>query len=159
MVSLQAKLAVSCATASRCGLSASPTCLRSCFAPSEVTSEWKPRCSTHLFKRLTAATLICRRRRRRYSSFGHIPRLHPDCIKLDMSITRGIERDRGKRALTATLMGFAHETGSELIAEGVQRAAEIATLGSSGVHKGQGYLSGRPAPIDIARHLVDRQPS
>lgn len=93
-----------------------------------------------------------------YSSFGHILRLHPDYIKLDMSITRGIDRDRGRRALTAALIGFAHQTGSELIAEGVETAAELATLRSLGVHKGQGYLLGRPAPIDIARNLVDRQP-
>lgn len=94
-----------------------------------------------------------------YSSFGHILRLHPDYIKLDMSITRGIDRDRGRRALTAALMGFAHETGSELIAEGVETAAELETLRALGVHKGQGYLLGRPTPFDIARHLVDRQPS
>ena len=93
-----------------------------------------------------------------YSSFGHILRLHPDYIKLDMSITRGIDRDRGRRALTAALMGFAHETGSELIAEGVETASELATLRSLRVHKGQRYLLGRPAPIDIARHLVDTQP-
>lgn len=92
-----------------------------------------------------------------YSSFGHILRLHPDYIKLDMSITRGIDRDRGKRALTAALIGFAHETGCELIAEGVETASELATLRSLGVHKGQGYLLGRPASFDIARDLVDRQ--
>jgi EAL domain-containing protein (putative c-di-GMP-specific phosphodiesterase class I) len=92
-----------------------------------------------------------------YSSFGHILRLHPDYIKLDMSITRGIDRDRGRRALTAALIGFAHETGSELIAEGVETASELATLRALGVHKGQGYLLGRPASFDIARDLVDRQ--
>jgi EAL domain-containing protein (putative c-di-GMP-specific phosphodiesterase class I) len=92
-----------------------------------------------------------------YSSFGHILRLHPDYIKLDMSITRGIDRDRGRRALTAALIGFAHETGCELIAEGVETASELATLRSLGVHKGQGYLLGRPASFDIARDLVDRQ--
>jgi EAL domain-containing protein (putative c-di-GMP-specific phosphodiesterase class I) len=92
-----------------------------------------------------------------YSSFGHILRLHPDYIKLDMSITRGIDRDRGRRALTAALIGFAHETGSELIAEGVETASELATLRALGVDKGQGYLLGRPASFDIARDLVDRQ--
>jgi EAL domain-containing protein (putative c-di-GMP-specific phosphodiesterase class I) len=92
-----------------------------------------------------------------YSSFGHILRLHPDYIKLDMSITRGIDRDRGRRALTAALIGFAHETGSELIAEGVETMSELETLRSLGVPKGQGYLLGRPAPFDTARELVDRQ--
>ena len=92
-----------------------------------------------------------------YSSFGHILRLHPDYIKLDMSITRGIDQDRGKRALTAALLGFAHETSSELIAEGVETASELETLRSLGVHKGQGYWLGRPASFDIARDLVAKQ--
>jgi EAL domain-containing protein (putative c-di-GMP-specific phosphodiesterase class I) len=92
-----------------------------------------------------------------YSSFRHILRLQPEYIKLDISLTRDIDRDHGRRALAAALIGFAHETGSELIAEGVETPAELATLRTLGVHKGQGYLLGRPAPLEVAQSLLEAE--
>jgi EAL domain-containing protein (putative c-di-GMP-specific phosphodiesterase class I) len=89
-----------------------------------------------------------------YSSFRHILRLRPDFIKLDISLTRDIDSDRGRRALAAALIGFARETGAELIAEGVETESELATLRKLGVHKAQGYLLGRPAPFETAQRLA-----
>jgi EAL domain-containing protein (putative c-di-GMP-specific phosphodiesterase class I) len=52
--------------------------------------------------------------------------------------------------LRAALVGFAQATGSKLVAEGVETEAELATLRALGVNKAQGYLIGRPAPLDEA---------
>lgn len=90
-----------------------------------------------------------------HSSFRHILRLRPDYIKLDVSLTRDIDTDRSRRALAAALIGFARETGSELIAEGVETPLELATLRQLGVHKAQGYLLGRPAPFEAAQRMVE----
>jgi EAL domain-containing protein (putative c-di-GMP-specific phosphodiesterase class I) len=89
-----------------------------------------------------------------YASFRHILSLKPDFIKLDMSLTRDIDSDIGRRSLAAALIGFARETQSELIAEGVETAAELATLECLGVSKAQGYFLGRPMPAESARQLV-----
>lgn len=91
-----------------------------------------------------------------YASFRHIINLQPDFIKLDMSITRDIDTDRTRRALAAALIRFAEETGSRIIAEGVETESELAVLRKLGVDKAQGYLLGRPAPIDAALALVGR---
>lgn len=91
-----------------------------------------------------------------YASFRHIISLQPDFIKLDMSITRDIDTDRTRRALAAALIRFAEETGSRIIAEGVETESELAVLRKLGVDKAQGYLLGRPAPIDAAVALVGR---
>jgi len=85
-----------------------------------------------------------------YASFRHILRLQPDIIKLDMSLTRDIDTDSARRALAAALISFAHETGSVIVAEGVETAAELDALRSLGVNKAQGYLFGRPAPLAAA---------
>lgn len=82
-----------------------------------------------------------------YASFRHILRLEPDVIKLDMTLTRGIDHDPARRALAAALIGFARETGSSLVAEGVETDGELRTLESLGVSTAQGYLLGRPAPV------------
>ncbi|RDB41983.1 EAL domain-containing protein [Halomonas sp. DQ26W] len=82
-----------------------------------------------------------------YASFRHILRLAPDVIKLDRSLTHGIDTRRDSRALAVALVGFATETGSGLLAEGVETQAELEVLRDIGVRKAQGYLLGRPGPL------------
>ena len=88
-----------------------------------------------------------------YASFRHILNLEPDRIKLDMSLTRDIDIDPARRALAAALIHFAADTGSTLVAEGVETAAEAATLIELGVAKAQGYFLGRPMALEaLQRH-------
>lgn len=82
-----------------------------------------------------------------FASFRHILQLNPDVIKLDMSLIRGIDADRKRRALAAALIRFAEQTDSKVTAEGVETTAELATLRQLGVDCAQGYLLGRPVPI------------
>lgn len=89
-----------------------------------------------------------------FASFRHILNLAPDRIKLDMSITRNIDSDKSRRALAAAFMRFAEETGSRLVAEGVETEAELDTLQGLGVVDIQGNLLGRPVPLPEAAHLV-----
>lgn len=94
-----------------------------------------------------------------YSSFQHIIRLNPDIIKLDMSLTRAVDKDLGRQALASALSFFARSTGSEIVAEGIESESEFATLPTLGVTKGQGYLLGRPAELHVARALADAAPT
>ena len=90
------------------------------------------------------------------SSFRHIVCMKPDVIKLDMSLTRGIESDAGKRAITSSVIQFARDHKAELIAEGVETTAELKALRNLGVMRAQGYLLGRPAPLATAVALCER---
>jgi EAL domain-containing protein (putative c-di-GMP-specific phosphodiesterase class I) len=89
-----------------------------------------------------------------HSGLQQILRMRPDLIKLDRSLIEGIGGDPGRRALAAALTMFARETGSRLIAEGVETEEELAMLRALGVDKVQGYLLGRPVPLDAALALV-----
>lgn len=82
-----------------------------------------------------------------YASFRHILTLEPDFIKLDMSLTRGIDSDSRRQALAAAFVAFASKTSSEIIAEGIETQAELEALKQLGVTKAQGYLLGRPGPL------------
>ena len=62
-----------------------------------------------------------------------------------------IQHDPGRRALAAGLMMFARDTGSRLIAEGVEREDELAVLRALGIDLIQGYLLGRPQPLAAMR--------
>ena len=81
-----------------------------------------------------------------HSSFRHILQMQPDYIKLDMSLSRGIDRDPARRALASALIWFAREIGCKLVAEGVEKASELRTLRDIGVKIVQGHLIARPAP-------------
>ncbi len=92
-----------------------------------------------------------------YASFRHILNLEPDRIKLDMSLTRDIDIDPARRALAAALIHFSTDTGSTLVAEGVETAAEAATLIELGVGRAQGYFLGRPMTMQMMQtggHLL-----
>jgi EAL domain-containing protein (putative c-di-GMP-specific phosphodiesterase class I)/DNA-binding response OmpR family regulator len=87
-----------------------------------------------------------------YAGFRHLLGLNPDIIKLDISLTRGIDADPARRALAAALVKFSDDTGAELIAEGVETASELSTLVELGIDWAQGYFLARPAPLDT--HLT-----
>jgi EAL domain-containing protein (putative c-di-GMP-specific phosphodiesterase class I) len=83
-----------------------------------------------------------------YASLRHALQLAPDMVKMDISLTRGIDRDSGRRALAAALISFAGETNMTIVAEGIERAAELDALRELGVRYGQGFYFARPAPLD-----------
>jgi EAL domain-containing protein (putative c-di-GMP-specific phosphodiesterase class I) len=84
-----------------------------------------------------------------YATFRHILRLKPDIIKLDMAITRDIDQDPARRALATALIAFARDTGSVLVAEGVETDGELDALRSLGITVAQGYHLGRPGPLFV----------
>jgi EAL domain-containing protein (putative c-di-GMP-specific phosphodiesterase class I)/AmiR/NasT family two-component response regulator len=82
-----------------------------------------------------------------FASLRHILKLEPDLIKLDMSLTRGIDADRAKRALAAGLISFAAEIDAGVIAEGIESEGELEALRGLGVVYGQGYFLARPGAL------------
>ena len=88
-----------------------------------------------------------------YASFRHILNLRPDFIKLDISLTRDIDKDPARRALAAALTAFGGETGAQIVAEGVETSAELKALRALGISKAQGYYLGRPVPLATALEL------
>jgi EAL domain-containing protein (putative c-di-GMP-specific phosphodiesterase class I) len=97
-----------------------------------------------------------------FSSLRHIVRLTPEIIKLDISLTQGLHDDPVRRALADALLRFAQETGSLLVAEGIEHPADLATWVDLGADAAQGYHLGRPGPLpaparspQVTPHLTD----
>ena len=80
-----------------------------------------------------------------HAGLGLLARFVPDMVKLDIELVRGIDTDRRRRAITASLVGLCHELETIVIAEGVETEAEAAALRALGVRYMQGYLFARPA--------------
>jgi EAL domain-containing protein (putative c-di-GMP-specific phosphodiesterase class I) len=82
-----------------------------------------------------------------FASLRHALRLAPDIVKADMSITRDVDSDGGRRALASALVSFTHQMGMTLVAEGIETERELDTLLAIGVRCGQGFLLARPGPL------------
>jgi EAL domain-containing protein (putative c-di-GMP-specific phosphodiesterase class I) len=101
-----------------------------------------------------------------YASFSLIAALRPSVIKIDREIASGIARDDAKQALVEAFVSFGGRIGALLLAEGIERRADLAILTALGVDLGQGYLIGKPQlepalprameslRLDAARHAL-----
>lgn len=82
-----------------------------------------------------------------FASLRHTLLLRPDIVKVDTSLTRGVDGDRAKRALTSALVSFGDEMGMAIVAEGIETREELEALVALGVPFGQGFYLAEPAPL------------
>lgn len=83
-----------------------------------------------------------------FTSLRHVALIAPDFLKLDMVLCRDV-REPARAALARALVSFAAETGSVVIAEGIEEPDDLAALRELGVQYGQGYLLSRPQPAEL----------
>lgn len=93
-----------------------------------------------------------------YAGLGSIANLEPDFIKLDISLITGIDTNFIKQNLVETMVKFANDHGAKVIAEGVERAEEFATVRSLGVHLVQGFFLHKPRAAAVPAR-ESRQPA
>jgi len=86
-----------------------------------------------------------------FASLRHILELRPAFVKLDRWLVADLMTDEARQAMIVGLRYFAQETGCRLIAEGIETPAELAILQELDIHLGQGYLLGRPLPVETTR--------
>jgi EAL domain-containing protein (putative c-di-GMP-specific phosphodiesterase class I) len=91
-----------------------------------------------------------------YASFALIAALRPTVIKIDREIVAGIARDDAKQALVEAFVSFGRRIGARLLAEGIEKRADLAMVTALGVDYGQGYLLGRPSELPAPPRPVDR---
>jgi EAL domain-containing protein (putative c-di-GMP-specific phosphodiesterase class I) len=85
-----------------------------------------------------------------HSGLRRLSDLHPDLVKLDMGLIRGIDTDRRRRAIVAGTVGICRELGIEVVAEGIETVGELHCLQDCGIDLIQGYLLAHPALDAIA---------
>src|ERR1700682_3323175 len=79
-----------------------------------------------------------------YSSLRHVLELQPDFIKGDRSLIHGIADDHARRVAVSAFLSLALDLGSTVVAEGVERPADLAAVRDLGLQAAQGYLLGKP---------------
>jgi EAL domain-containing protein (putative c-di-GMP-specific phosphodiesterase class I) len=88
------------------------------------------------------------------SALAHLTRLPIDIMKLDRALVTRIDRDPQARALCASVVGIGRALALDVVAEGVETAAQLTMLRDFGVAYAQGYLVSRPVPLGELAALV-----
>jgi len=82
-----------------------------------------------------------------------IRRISPDIVKLDGALLHAARSNRGAYDMLRAITAVSREIGAELVAEGLETAADVAQAISFGASMGQGYVFGAPAPAEQYRRL------
>ncbi len=95
-----------------------------------------------------------------YSSLSYLHRLPFSSLKIDRSFVSALIDDAGDyaggSALVPAIITMAHNLGLEVVAEGVETAAQLVLLRDLHCDIIQGYLSGRPMPeADFRQRFLD----
>lgn len=83
-----------------------------------------------------------------YSSLSNLTRLPLNQLKIDQSFVRNIGIKGTDDTIVQTIIGMANTLGFDVIAEGVETEEQKAFLELNGCPVLQGYLLGKPVPID-----------
>jgi diguanylate cyclase (GGDEF)-like protein/PAS domain S-box-containing protein len=95
-----------------------------------------------------------------YSSLGHLHRLPIDKIKIDRLFVRHLDEAPGNREILRTILVLAKHLGLDVVAEGVESAAQLTTLRELACAYGQGFLFSHPVPPSgVVELLVGDEPS
>jgi EAL domain-containing protein (putative c-di-GMP-specific phosphodiesterase class I) len=90
-----------------------------------------------------------------YSSLSYLHRFPCDTIKVDRSLVRDSGLNGSTPLILRSVIALAHELGKEVVAEGVETAADASYLRSIGCEYGQGFYYGEPmAAKDVADLLA-----
>jgi diguanylate cyclase len=91
-----------------------------------------------------------------YSSLSYLSSLPITTIKIDQSFVRSMTRKPTSRKIIHMILRLAEELDIPVVAEGIEHAEEEQMLADLGCTYGQGYLFGKPLPLNqtllLTRH-------
>jgi EAL domain-containing protein (putative c-di-GMP-specific phosphodiesterase class I) len=83
-----------------------------------------------------------------YSSLDTLRSFPFDRIKIDRSFFSSTRADQQTTAIIRAVLGLGKSFGIPVLAEGIETFDQISMLSAEGCDEAQGFLLGRPAPLD-----------
>lgn len=92
------------------------------------------------------------------SNLDRLRRMPVDILKIDRAFVSGLGGGGREEIILRNLARMTAELGMEVVAEGIETAAEARAVSALGIRFGQGYHLGRPAPVEIWASRLDAGP-
>jgi ammonium transporter, Amt family len=89
-----------------------------------------------------------------YSSLSYLSRYPFDVIKIDRSFVSALGEEETADAIVRTIIDLGNGLGMRVVAEGVETVEQARYLSAAGCDELQGYLLGRPQPLDMVTDWV-----
>lgn len=89
-----------------------------------------------------------------YAGLGWLVKIHPDIVKLDISLIQNVDTDKYKRAIVQGIIVTCQQLGIMLLAEGIETITEYLTLKQLGIRYMQGYLFSEPTLGALTHHIA-----
>ncbi len=90
-----------------------------------------------------------------HSSLSYLTRMPFDVFKIDQTFVRDMSNDDHARVVVETILALAKSLKLKTVAEGVETAEQYAQLRGLGATLAQGYLFGRPMPLDELERFAE----
>jgi diguanylate cyclase (GGDEF)-like protein/PAS domain S-box-containing protein len=91
-----------------------------------------------------------------YSSLSYLQAFPFDKIKIDRGFISNLDRNAQSAAIIRAVIGLGRGLDLPVVAEGVETRDQLAFLAREACNEVQGYLVGRPAPIEAYAAMVGR---
>ena len=89
-----------------------------------------------------------------YSSLSYLTTFRWDEFKIDRSFVQNLEAGSLSQSIIQAVLVLAKQIGAKVVVEGIETGEQLDLLRQTGCDIGQGYLLGRPAPIDVVCETI-----
>ncbi|HEY2379570.1 MAG TPA: EAL domain-containing protein [Terriglobia bacterium] len=93
-----------------------------------------------------------------FSSLSYLHAFPFEKIKIDRVFIGDLEHNHHSMAIVRAIITLGHSLNIPVLAEGVETETQLSFLKEEGCDEVQGYLTGRPFPIETYAELVGREP-
>jgi EAL domain-containing protein (putative c-di-GMP-specific phosphodiesterase class I) len=91
-----------------------------------------------------------------FASLSHLKQFPVHIIKIDRSFVRDLQLDGGDGAIVDAVISLGKSLRIDVVAEGIETAAQHDTLLALGCRYGQGFLYGKAEPAQAIDAMLDR---